>query len=163
LARWLWTVLFCTVVAPTASLFAQTGQVQTDEAVNRDARIIFETVMSPYCPGRTISNCPSPQADELRVVIKEKLASGQTADDVKEELYSTFGDDLRTVPRARGFGLLAWVVPGIGFLAGGWAIVVWMGRTRRPRTLASESVGMDLDPATQARLDAELNELDSLT
>ena len=153
-----WLVLLFAAVTPVSSLLAQ-----TDEALNRDARIIFETVMSPYCPGRTISNCPSPQADELRAVIKEKLASGQTADDVKEELYATFGDDLRTVPRARGFALLAWVVPGIGFLIGGWAIAVWMGRTRTQRTQTSEPVGVDLDPETQARLDAEMSELESLT
>lgn len=162
-AKLFWIALFCAVFTPKASLVAQADQVQTDEAVNRDARIIFETVMSPYCPGRTISNCPSPQADELRVQIKDRLASGHAPDDVKEELYATFGDDLRTVPRARGFGLLAWIVPGIGFLAGGWAIAVWMGRTRTPPTSVSEPVGGNLDPETQARLDAELNELDSLT
>jgi cytochrome c-type biogenesis protein CcmH/NrfF len=163
LAKLLSLVLFCAVVAPTASLFAQTGQAQTDAAVNRDARIIFETVMSPYCPGRTISNCPSPQADELRTEIKEMLASGREVDEVKEEIYATFGDDLRTVPRAKGFGLLAWIVPGIGFLAGGWAIAVWMGRTGRSAKSASEPASGELDPESQARLDAEMKELDSLT
>jgi cytochrome c-type biogenesis protein CcmH/NrfF len=151
-------VLLLVTLTPPSSLLAQ-----TDETVNREARIIFETVMSPYCPGRTISNCPSPQADVLKTEIKEKLASGQAADDIKEELYASFGDDLRTVPRAKGFGLLAWVVPGLGFLAGGWAIAVWMNRTKTPQQTASDPVEIALDPESLARLDAEMNELESLT
>ena len=149
-------------------LFAALGQAssspaQTDAALNREARIIFETVMSPYCPGRTISNCPAPQSDELRVIIKQQLASGETPDEVKEKLYATFGDDLRTVPRATGFGLLAWIVPGLGFLAGTWAIVVWMRRTRIHEHAASVPSDLDIDPDIQARLDAEMEELDSIT
>ncbi|MFC1639982.1 cytochrome c-type biogenesis protein CcmH [Gemmatimonadota bacterium] len=163
LAKLSWLVFLVVAAAPLSSLFAQTGEAQNDAELNREARIIFETVLSPYCPGRTISNCPSPQAEELRTEIKEKLAAGQAADEVKEELYATFGDDLRTVPRARGFGLLAWIVPGIGFLAGGWAIAAWMGRTRTPDTQASEPMAVDLDPETQARLDAEMSELESMT
>jgi cytochrome c-type biogenesis protein CcmH len=136
---------------------------QTDEAVNREARIIFETVMSPYCPGRTISNCPSPQAEELRAAIKQQLAAGVTPDSIKSQLYAVFGDELRTVPRARGFGLLAWLVPGLAFLAGVWSIVVWLGRTRPPHDSLPEPAATELDPKLQARLDAELNEIESLT
>lgn len=156
-------LLLYVVVTPTSSLIAQASDSQNNEAVNRDARIIFETVLSPYCPGRTISNCPSPQADALRTEIKEKLASGQAADDIKEELYATFGDEMRTIPRARGFGLLAWIVPGIGFLAGGWAIAHWIGRTRTPDAQKTELVEEKLDEGAQARLDAEMKELESLT
>jgi len=151
-------VIFSVVVFPTPSLIAQAG-----ESVDRDARIIFETVLSPYCPGRTISNCPSPQADVLRNEIKDKLASGQAPADIKDELYETFGDELRTVPRARGIGLLAWVVPGIAFLTGGSAIALWMLRTSASRSAVPEARSSVLNPDAQARLEAELNELDSLT
>ena len=158
LARSTWLLVLLAGVAQAAPLKAQ-----TDEALNREARIIFETVLSPYCPGRTISNCPSPQAEVLRTDIKEQLASGKTPEEIKEELYATFGDELRTIPRARGFGLLAWIVPGLAFLAGGWAIAVWIGRTRARQSNSSEPTTAELDPETQARLDDELKELDALT
>jgi cytochrome c-type biogenesis protein CcmH len=137
-------------------------EAQTGEALNRDAREIFETVLSPYCPGRTISNCPSPQADELRANIKQQLASGETPADIKEELYAVFGEELRTVPRAQGIGLLAWIVPGLGFLFGGLAIVTWMRRTRIHQDGAAVSTPLKLDPDADARLQAEMAELESL-
>lgn len=152
----IWVVLMFVAIAPTTSLLAQ-----TDQPLNRDARDIFETVMSPYCPGRTISNCPSPQADELRATIKQQLAAGETPEDIKEELYAVFGDELRTVPRARGFGLLAWIVPGLGFLAGGWAIVSWMRRTGAYRLEAARSASVELDAESDARLKAAMAELES--
>jgi cytochrome c-type biogenesis protein CcmH len=136
------------------SLAAQTG---TD--VNRDAREIFETVLSPYCPGRTISNCPSPQADELRANIRAKLASGETPEEVKDELYAVFGDELRTIPRAQGFGLLAWLVPGLAFVIGGWAVLAWVRRIKDSTSSPTEAAA-PIDPEANARLEAEMAELD---
>jgi len=158
LAKFNWALVLLIMVTPAALLLAQ-----TDQDLNREARVIFETVMSPYCPGRTISNCPSPQADELRVTIKQQLAMGETPENIKEELYAVFGDEMRTVPRARGFALLAWVVPGLVFLAGGWAIVTWMRRTGTDRLEAPESVSVEMDAESEARLKAEIAELESLT
>jgi cytochrome c-type biogenesis protein CcmH len=141
--------------------FGQALSAQTDQDLNRDARQIFETVLSPYCPGRTISNCPSPQAEELRVSIKEQLAAGETPEDIKQELYATFGDELRTVPRARGFGLFAWIVPGLAFVGGVVAITEWVRRTKLQAAEASGPASVELDPEAKERLEAELAELES--
>jgi cytochrome c-type biogenesis protein CcmH len=142
------------------SIVATSAVAQTEDELNRSAREIFETVLSPYCPGRTISNCPSPQADELRANIRQQLATGETPDEVKEELYSVFGDEMRTIPRARGFGLLAWAVPAIAFLLGGWAILVWVRRTRAPQAATDNPELAQLDPEVDARIAAEMAELE---
>ena len=154
--------LFPLALAALAPAVNQPAAVQTtDEVVSREAREIFETVLSPYCPGRTISNCPSPQADELRASIRTKLEAGESTENVKEELYSIFGDELRTIPRASGFGLFAWIVPAVGFLLGGWAIAVWVRRTRMPQMEPSGPASTKLDPEAEARLKAELADLES--
>ena len=153
-ARLLALLIMC---VPATTMVAQT---QTEQEINRAAREIFENVLSPYCPGRTISNCPSPQADELRASIRQQLASGETPEDVKEELYAVFGDELRTIPRAEGFGLLAWVVPGLAFLFGGWGILVWIRRTNARQKSSIEAGSVELDAELDARLTAELAELD---
>jgi cytochrome c-type biogenesis protein CcmH len=142
------------------SLLATQVVAQTEMQLERDAREIFETVLSPYCPGRTISNCPSPQADELRHDIKQQLAAGETPEEVKEELYTVFGDELRTIPRAQGFGLLAWVVPGMAFALGGWAVIAWVRRSKTAQRTATEPEVAQIDPELDARLAAEMAELD---
>ncbi len=52
-------------------------------------------LMSPFCPGRTLAECPSPQADELRLWIITQEAAGATRAEVERTLYQRFGDSIR--------------------------------------------------------------------
>lgn len=157
--RWAFVCGVCAVMV--LSIGAPMGlNAQVEDSVARAARQIFETVMSPYCPGRTISNCPSPQADELRDVITQKIAAGEEPEAIKEELYAIFGDELRTVPRARGFGLLAWFVPALAFLAGVWWIAGWLRGARAVSVGPLEPEVLELDAESDARIKAEMAELE---
>lgn len=83
------------------------------------AQSIFTTVMSPYCPGKLLSDCPSAKASELKHFIRDELAQGKSKEEVILKLQDEYGaETLRAVPEASGFGLLAWLVP-ILFLVGG--------------------------------------------
>jgi cytochrome c-type biogenesis protein CcmH/NrfF len=152
-ACWALLSLFAT---PTAA------QNQTEAAVNREANRLFDEIMSPFCPGRTLATCPSPQAAELQDEIKVQLHAGATADDIWEGLYAVYGDQVRSVPRASGFNLLAWAIPALFFLLG---TAVLIRRISRPlgATASSADLADGLDSELKARLDSELAELESLT
>jgi cytochrome c-type biogenesis protein CcmH/NrfF len=90
---------------------------------------LSHNLMSPYCPGRTLSECPSPQADELRLWILEQARAGATREEVESELFRSFGDQLRQAPRAEGIGLVAYAVPGVFLLAGGALLVAFLRRS----------------------------------
>jgi cytochrome c-type biogenesis protein CcmH/NrfF len=79
---------------------------------------------------------------------------------VKEELYAVYGEELRTVPRATGFGLLAWIVPGLAFVVGGWVILTWVRRTRTLQSATSGSESIRLDAEANDRIAAEMAELE---
>ena len=51
-------------------------------------------LMSPYCPGRTIAACPSPQARQLEDHILAEAKSGKTRDQIEHELVARFGRDI---------------------------------------------------------------------
>jgi cytochrome c-type biogenesis protein CcmH len=121
------------------------------------ARIFAET-MSPFCPGLTIANCPSPNAKVLRETIREQLAAGMTPDSVEALFYAEYGEEYRGTPPASGFGLLAWLVPGVGLLAGAVALTWWLRRRGRPQE-ATAAGTPGLDPDAEARLERELAEL----
>jgi len=90
-------------------------------------------MMSPFCPGRTLSNCPSPQADSLRMWILVQESTGRTRADVEEELYERYGDIILAAPRAEGIGIAAYAVPVVAFLGGGGLILFLLRRlTARP-------------------------------
>ncbi len=81
-------------------------------------REISDTTMSPYCPGMTISACPSPRARELRVQIKDWFKQGYSKKAVKNQLKIAFGKDIYGMPEVKGFGIFAWAFPILFILVG---------------------------------------------
>lgn len=110
-------------------------------------------LMSPFCPGRTLAACPSPQADQLRQWILFQAAAGQSREAIEKILFERYGDVLRSTPKAEGgWGISAYVIPIGGFLLGGplvaWAIYrLARGRTGAPDGRAAPADGLDV-PAT---------------
>jgi cytochrome c-type biogenesis protein CcmH/NrfF len=116
---------------------------------------VSNELMSPYCPGRTLSACPSPQADELRMWLIVQEASGRSREDVEAELYERFGEVLRSAPLAEGFGVTAYAFPVIAFLAGGVVVVVFLRRQTRV-TATPEPSSHAQDPELERAIDQEL-------
>jgi len=119
-------------------------------------------LMSPFCPGRTLAACPSPQADQLRQWILFQAAAGLTQGQIEESLFERFGDVLLSAPKAEGgWGISAYAIPIGGFLFG-LAFAGWM--IARLARAAPEPVPTTLpDPSVAAAgveiSDAELNRL----
>lgn len=151
-------------LAGAAVLLAATGAVaQTpQEEVDREAGRLFDQVMSPFCPGRTLTNCPSPQAEVLRDGITERLRAGATPDEIWEDLYEVYGDQVRSIPRATGFNLLAWMIPGLFFAIGAWLLIRWLRQPQSVAKPAPQPQAEQLDPELEQRLQSELSELESL-
>ncbi|MCU0626011.1 MAG: cytochrome c-type biogenesis protein CcmH, partial [Gemmatimonadaceae bacterium] len=90
-------------------------------------RVIAET-MSPFCPGLTLANCTSPQAESLRVAVRARIAGGEPAERVQAALVTTYGDAVRGAPAPSGFGLVAYVLPALLLLVGALVIGRWLRR-----------------------------------
>ena len=130
----------------------------TEEANPPWAYEVWHDTMSPYCPGRTLAECPSPQADELRLWILTQAAAGASREEVEGILFERFGDSILTAPRAEGWGLAAYVVPVLGFFLGGlvvWLVLRRMVGTREETGGASAIPPGPLDPEIQRRIDEE--------
>ena len=85
-------------------------------------------LMSPYCPGRTLSSCPSPQAAELVQWMVVQEAGGATREEIIDMLVERFGEEILGAPPAKGAMLWAYVVPIAGFVLGGALVVVALRR-----------------------------------
>src|SRR5512134_3531419 len=117
----LMSLLHAGLVAGALFLPQNEGQVapRFPAEVETAASRIFSSTMSPFCPGLLIANCPSPGAAELKETIREQLAAGMTPDSVRALLFAAYGPEIQATPPASGFGLLAWLVPGLALVGGG--------------------------------------------
>lgn len=112
-----------------------------------------DELMSPFCPGRTLASCPSPQAAELIQWIVTQEAAGVSREQVLEILIERHGEEILGAPPARGITLWAYIFPVAGFLLFGGIALFALKRIvggRAPTAPASAAAGptSPLSPAT---------------
>jgi cytochrome c-type biogenesis protein CcmH/NrfF len=136
--------ILCAVVAGALMVLsgAGTGLAAADpaEVANR----ISSEIMSPFCDGVTLHECPSEEAVALRGRIERWVRRGWSEAQITERLERAYGPSVRALPPSSGTGALAWIVPGLA-LAGGavWAwsrARLWSARTpsARPPEVSDE-------------------------
>lgn len=67
--------------------------------VARKSASIAKQTMSPFCPGRTLADCPSPSAAEWRRDIELMVAEGREAPEIQEVLSQRVALDLSGSPQ----------------------------------------------------------------
>jgi cytochrome c-type biogenesis protein CcmH len=114
LALLLAMVGFMAITGPAASTAAPTER--EIDAVARDLRCVV-------CQNLSVADSPSEMARQMRDLVRERLAAGETPAAVKAYFVARYGEWVLLSPPARGFGLLAWGLP-LGAVAAGLVIAV---------------------------------------
>lgn len=156
LRRTLWLLVVLACAAPVAAHAMQAVEARYSPEVEREARTLFGEILSPYCPGLTLTSCPSEGAFQLKDAIRAQLASGMAPADVMKGLEARFGPQIHARPPATGFGLLAWIGPFLLIGIAGAGITWWIRSSARASTAPAESAVPDVEPEMRARLDAAL-------
>lgn len=157
-------LLLSLVQAPDSSLSALPAlpalPTATPLQMTETARIA-DVLLSPFCPGLTLSSCPTRSADSLRQAIQQKLAAGESREEVLAALVADYGEAILGAPPARGFDQALWFAPGLAMLLG-LAGIVWLVRRRRRRlpALSPTLPPLTLSSAEQDRLAEALRDVD---
>jgi cytochrome c-type biogenesis protein CcmH/NrfF len=100
---------------------------------SRTADDIAGQVMSPFCDGLTLRECPSEPATKLRARIEGWVEAGWSRARIMARLEDLYGPGILGGPPTGGAGLLAWGLPGAVLVAGAglaWALARrWSART----------------------------------
>lgn len=127
--------------------------IELDPAQEIEANAIFEAVLSPFCPGRLLRDCPSGAATELKDKIRGMVVEGKTHAEIESYLFALYGDTIRSVPPKHGFGNVAWWGPGIFVVIGLGILGVWL----RSKRTAPEPESPELTAEMKARIARHLS------
>lgn len=93
-------------------------------------------LMSPACPGRTLINCTSGQSEQWRELIRQKVAQGESKDEIMRYFVEMRGEEILAAPPKKGFALTAYLLPLFVVLNGAGLILVLTFRwvRRQPKS-----------------------------
>jgi cytochrome c-type biogenesis protein CcmH len=117
-------------------------------------------LVCPTC-STTLDQSDAPVARRMKAYIRERIAAGATAKQIKDELVAEFGTRVLAEPPRRGFDLLAWALPLAVLAVGAVGVVAAALAWSRRRHGESGADGEPLDAALEQRLDDELARFDT--
>ncbi len=135
------------------------GSADVSDEVARKAAAISRQTMSPFCPGRTLSDCPSGYATEWRRDIRAMVKKGMSAAEIKEELNGRVRGDLSGIPNSQSsFALPIGLALGAGLLL--FFVFARLGRKGRVEPQKEETSSQaeaKPQPVDDERLQSELD------
>ena len=119
--------LFAALLAALVAITPALAHDYADEALpnahqEAEAVALMDTIRCVVCQGQPISGSNADLAGDMRRMIRERIAAGDTPQQVRAWLVSRYGDWVSFQPRIKPATLPLWLVP-LAALAGGLALV----------------------------------------
>jgi len=127
----------------------------SDNDVNRVAKQLY----CPVCENIPLDVCPTTACGEWRELIRQKLASGWSDQQIKDYFAVQYGDRVLAEPPRRGLNWLVYFLPPIFFL-GGAAIVYTVLRRVRTGTGRTAAGPDSIPDAGKAGVDPYLSKVE---
>jgi len=102
---------------PTPTPAVDTSGI-TDDQVNAIARTLY----CPVCENIPLDVCGTQACDQWRALIRQKLAEGWSAQQIRDYFALNFGDRVLAEPPRRGLNWLVYLLPPLFFLLGAYLV-----------------------------------------
>ncbi|MFQ5883284.1 MAG: cytochrome c-type biogenesis protein CcmH [Candidatus Methylomirabilales bacterium] len=121
-------------------------------SVEEQVRELAVELRCPVCQNLSVADSPSQMAEQMRVLIRERLKAGESPEAIKAYFVARYGEWILLAPKRQGFNLVVWVLPFLGMVGGAVGLFVILRRwMRRPETPSTQ-----IDPAYLERVRREI-------
>ena len=128
-------VLLLAAFAAPAGYAVQPDEIMADPAKEARARDLSRELRCMVCQNQSIDDSDAPLARDLRILVRERLAAGETDAEVKAFLVARYGDFVLLRPPLDWRTALLWSAPFLVLLVGAAGAMVAL-RRRRARPAA---------------------------
>jgi cytochrome c-type biogenesis protein CcmH len=140
------------IAVSQAAHAVQPDEVMSDPARESRARDLSRELRCMVCQNQSIDDSDAPLARDLRLLVRERIASGDSDTQVIDFLVARYGEFVLLKPRFNSRTLLLWLLPPLALAGGGLAL--WANMRRRSGSSARDDESLvKLTPDEEARLE----------
>ena len=103
-----------------------------DPVLDERVKSVASRLRCPVCQGEAIQDSPAELAAQMKQLVREQLASGQSEQQVLDYFTQKYGQWILLEPKAEGINLLVYGLPIVFLLLGGVGIVMAVKKWSRP-------------------------------
>ena len=135
----------------SAAYAVQPDEIMSDPAKELRARDLSRELRCMVCQNQSIDDSEAPLARDLRLLVRERIAAGDSDAQVLDFLVARYGEFVLLKPRVEPHTLLLWLLPPLALAGGGLAL--WInGRRRSKSAAAGDGSTVKLTADEEARL-----------
>src|SRR3981189_2160002 len=125
-------MLLMAAFAASAACAVQPDEISPDPAREARARDLSRELRCMVCQNQSIDDSEAPLARDLRLLVRERIAAGDSDGQVIDFLVARYGEFVLLKPRLKSHTLLLWLLPPFALVGGGLAL--WMHNRRRTKS-----------------------------
>jgi cytochrome c-type biogenesis protein CcmH len=129
--RMLAGLCFLAAIGLSAAHAVLPDEVMSDPAKEARARNLSRELRCMVCQNQSIDDSEAPLARDLRLLVRERIAAGDSDAQVVDFLVARYGEFVLLKPRFERQTLLLWLVPPLVLFGGGAAL--WRYTRRRAK------------------------------
>lgn len=117
-----------------ASISRRAVASPADSALEARTSAVAATLRCPVCQGESIQESPSTLAQQMRAVVRERLRSGESPEQVKAYFVERYGEWILLEPKMTGLNVVLYVIPVLLVIGGLVLVTVLVRRWTKPVT-----------------------------
>ena len=145
-------VLLLAAFAAPAAYAVQPDEIMSDPAKEARARDLSRELRCMVCQNQSIDDSDAPLARDLRLLVRERIATGDSDSQVIDFLVARYGEFVLLKPRFTPHTLLLWLLPPLALIGGGLALWFYSRRRSNAGTAGDPSL-LHLTEDEEARLE----------
>ena len=147
-----WVFALAVMSGSSAAYAVQPDEIMSDPAKESRARDLSRELRCMVCQNQSIDDSEAPLARDLRLLVRERIAAGDSNAQVLDFLVARYGEFVLLKPRLEPHTYLLWLLPPLALAGGGLAL--WMHNRRRTRSATAEDLSSrQLTAEEEARLE----------
>lgn len=122
-------ILFLMFASPTLAI--QPDEILQDNGLEQRARVISKELRCLVCQNQSIDDSDAPLARDLRLLVRERLQTGEKNEEVIAFIVDRYGDFVLLRPPLKASTIALWISPVALLLLGFFLLLTWFRKHKK--------------------------------